>query len=252
LAIEMLAARLQATRSQTMILEKLIDAEKFAGLGQLAGNVAQQMNNPLTVILGYASLLEEAELGEQARKGVESILAEARRMRSTLESLSRITRPLGDQLAAVSVTELLADLEQLHRPEFLQRSIEFQLNVAPGLPRARCSAQQLRQAVLHCLQFAMSSVDQPGAAQDEERPKTIWLEASSEGNLVQIMVAHSGPKFLNPERAFDPLVPAQPGEETARLGLSLCSTILLDNNGRAAAVNMEPRGAAIILELQAA
>ena len=252
LGIEMLAARLQATRSQTMMMEKLIDAEKFAGLGQLAGTVTQQMNNPLTVILGYASLLEDAELDEQARKGVEAIQAEARRMRSTLESLSRIARSPGDQMAAVSVSELLTDLEQLHRPEFLQRSIEFQLNVLPGLPRARCSAHELRQAVLHCLQFAIAAVEQAGAAQTEEGPKTIRLEASSEGNLVQIVVAHSGPRFLNPERAFDPFVPAQPCENTTRLGLSLCATLLRDNNGRVAAVNMEPRGAAIILELQAA
>ena len=69
LPIEMLAARVQATRSQTMLFEKLIDSEKFAGLGQLAGNVTQQLNNPLTVILGYASLLEEtAALNQQDRK----------------------------------------------------------------------------------------------------------------------------------------------------------------------------------------
>jgi K+-sensing histidine kinase KdpD len=36
------------------------------------------------------------------------------------------------------------------------------------------------------------------------------------------------------------------------MGLSLCATILRDQNGRASAVNLQPRGAAIILELQAA
>ena len=36
------------------------------------------------------------------------------------------------------------------------------------------------------------------------------------------------------------------------MGLSLCATILRDQNGRASAVNLDPRGAAIILELQAA
>jgi len=255
LPIEMLAARLQATRSQTMMLEKLIDSEKFSALGQLAGNVTQQLNNPLTVILGYAALLDEdGSLGAQERKGVESILAEARRMRSTLESLSRIARNHGDERAAVSVAELLGDMEQLHRSEFLQRSIDFQMQIAPALPRVLCSAQQLRQAVLHCLQYAMVAVEsqQPGAITAREGPKAIRLEANSEGNLVQILVTHTGPGFLNPERAFDPYVPAQAGGETAGLGLSLCATILRDNNGRAAAVNLEPRGAAIILELRAA
>jgi len=250
LPIETLAARLQAVRSQTTMLEKLIDSEKFAGLGQLAGSVTQQLNNPLTVILGYASLLEEtAALDSHERKGIESILTEARRMRATLQSLSRVSWPQSDQLAAVSVTELLSDMEELHRPEFLHRSIEFRLNIALALPRVLCHAQQLRQAVLHCLQFAIEAVERQS---DASEPKTVRLEATSEGNLVQILIAHSGPGFLYPERAFDPFVPAQAAGETAGLGLSLCATILRDHNGRASAVNLEPRGAAIILELRAA
>ncbi len=253
LPIEMLAARLQATRSQTMMLEKLIDSEKFAGLGQLAANVTHQLNNPLTVILGYASLIEETvPPGAQERRGVESILTEARRMRSTLESLTRISRPQGEQLTAVSVGEMLVDMGHLYRSDFLQRSIEFRINIAPTLPRVLCSAQQLRQAVLHCLQYSIAAVENHGPAPVHEEPKTIRLEASSEGHLVQIMVAHSGPGFADPDRAFDPFTPAQISGENGGLGLSLCATILREHNGRASAVNLEPHGAAIILELRAA
>jgi signal transduction histidine kinase len=253
LPIEMLTARLQATRSQTMTFEKLIDSEKFAGLGQLASNVTHHLNNPLTVVLGYASLLEETvALDAPERRGVTSILTEARRMRSMLESLTRISRVQNDQLAAISVAELLADLEQLHRSELLQRSIEFQLNIAPALPRVLCSAHQLRQAVLHCLQYSIAAIENQGPASIPEGPKTIRMEATAEGNLVQILVAHSGPGFLDPERAFDPFTPTQIGGETVGLGLSLCATILRDHKGRASAVNLDPRGAAIILELRAA
>jgi signal transduction histidine kinase len=263
LPVEVLTARLQAARGQTMMLEKLIDSEKFAGVGQLAANVAEQLNNPLTVVLGYASLLDErTSLETTDRKAVEAILVEARRMKSTLDSLARVARHRSDQLTAVSVAELLADMEELHRPEFLQRSIDFRLSIAPALPMVLCHAQHLRHAVLHCLQFAIEAVDGshsiqgpisalPPAAPGAD-PKTIRLEATSEGNLVQILVAHSGPGFLQPDRAFDPYASAQPNGETAGLGLSLCATILRDHNGRASAINLEPRGAAIILELQAA
>lgn len=253
LPIEMLAARLQATRSQTMMFEKLIDSEKFAGLGQLAANVTHHLNNPLTVILGYASLLEETVApNAPERKGVESILTESRRMRSTLESLSRISRPQTDQLAAVSVSEMLADMGQLYRNDFLQRSIEFRMNIAPELPRVLCSSHQLRQAVLHCLQYSISAVENHGNDTAANQTRTIRLEASSEGQLVQIMVAHSGAGFASPERAFDPFAPGQVCGETGGLGLSLCATILRDHNGRASAVNLEPQGAAIVLELQTA
>jgi C4-dicarboxylate-specific signal transduction histidine kinase len=209
------------------------------------------LNNPLTVVLGYATLLEETSaLHSQDRKAVDSILAEARHMRSTLESLARIAQSLGDQQAAVSVTELLSDMGELHRSEFLSRSIEFRLNIAPALPRVRCSPHQLRQAVRHCLQFAMDAVENP--APQTEEPKTIRVEAASEGDRVQILVGHSGPSFPNPERAFDSFSAARAGAEPASLGLSLCATLLKDNNGRALAVNLEPKGAAIILELKAA
>ena len=251
LPIEMLVSRVQATRSQTLMFEKLADSEKFGHLGQLAAAVTQQLNNPLTVILGYASMLEgTAALEAQDRRAVEAILEESRRMRTTLDSLTRISRPQSDQLTAVSVAELLNDLGELHRQDFLLRSIEFRLSVAPSLPRALCSGQQLRQAVRHCLQFAMEAMEGPEA--DPDYPKIIRLEAASEGGVVQIMVAHSGPGFLDPERAFDPFVPPPSGSESAGINLSLCATILRDNDGRASAVNFEPRGAAIILELKAA
>jgi len=253
LPIEMLVSRLQATRSQTMLFEKLIDSERFAGLGQLAGNVTQQLNSPLTVILGFASLLQESDsLDAQDRKAIESIVNEARSIRSTLESLSRVSHAHSDQPAAISVSELLSDMEQLYRPEFLQRSIEFQVNVAPGMPRILCGAQQLRQALLHCLQYAIGAVERESPATAPRESKTIRLEAAREGSLVHISVTHSGPGFINPERAFDPFVPARAGGETAGMGLSLCATILRDQNGRVSAVNLQPHGAAIILELQAA
>jgi signal transduction histidine kinase len=255
LPVEMLTARLQAVRSQTIMLEKLIDSEKFAGLGQLANNVTHQLNNPLTVILGYASLLDESSsLTAQERKGVDAILTEARRMRTTLESLSRISRAQSDHQTSVSVSELLADMEELHRSEFLRRSIDFRLSIAPGLPRVLCNPQHLRQAVLHCLQFAIEAADRPepgGQGASEPETKFVRLEATAEAGMVQILVAHSGAGFLYPERAFDPFVPAQASGEIAGLGLGLCASILREHNGRASAVNLEPRGAAILLELQA-
>lgn len=245
--VEMLASRMQSMRSQTRMLEKLIDSEKFAGLGQLAGNVTQQLNNPLTVILGYAALLGEMpHLDAQERKGVETILSAARSMRSTMESLQRVARAPSGQLTVISIGEMLADMEQLHRSEFIQRSIEFRLDVSAGLPPVRAHAQQLRQAVLHCLQYAMDAV------QNIEGDRTVRVEARAEHGRVQIVVAHTGMGFEDPERAFDPFVPGLPGgSETAGLGLSLCATILRDNRGRASAMNMKPHGAAVVLELDA-
>ena len=107
------------------------------------------------------------------------------------------------------------------------------------------------------MQFAIEAADKPdqrihgikGGSDPDLR--SVRLEATTEGNMVQILVAHSGPHFLYPERAFDPFVPAQGAGEIAGLGLGLCASILREHNGHASAVNLEPRGAAILLELYA-
>jgi len=87
LPLEILAGRMQAARTQAMMLGKLIESERFAGVGQLATNVAHQLNNPLTVILGYSALLEESTPEGPARRGAEAIGTEARRMKGILERL---------------------------------------------------------------------------------------------------------------------------------------------------------------------
>jgi C4-dicarboxylate-specific signal transduction histidine kinase len=101
---------------------------------------------------------------------------------------------------------------------------------------------------LYCLQFAIEAVENS----DSPTEKSVRVEATAESDSVKILIAHSGPGFLHPTRAFDPFVPAQAAGETAGLGLSLCATILRENNGRISAMNFEPRGAGIVLELQAA
>ena len=247
--VEVLASRIQSARSQTMMLEKLVESEKFASLGQLASNVTWQLNNPLTVILGYASLLEAVENKEpQEIKAVEAILSEARNMRTILESLSRLSRNQPEEFSAVSVTELLNDIEQLHRSEFVHRSIDFRLRIAPGVPRVLGNAQQVRQAVLYCLQFAIEAVEGP----DSGSERSVQVDATSADEMVKIVISHTGPGFLHPNRTFDSFVPVAAAGETAGLGLNLCATILRENSGRISAKNLEPRGAALVLELQSA
>jgi len=249
LPIELLAAHLQAARSRTLLFEKLIDAEKFSGMGQLADGVTQKLNDPLTVLLGYASMLEESStLNAQDRAAASSILAAARRIRSMLESLSRLSNERDGLQTAVSVTELLTDVERLYRSGLMHRAIAFQIHAAQELPKVQCDAQQLRQAILQCLQYAICAVER----QTPETPKFVRLDAAYEAGLMRITVGHSGPWFPHPETALDPSASEPINEDPAQLELSLCAVILRKLNGRALAVNLQPCGAAIVLELKTA
>ena len=86
-----------------------------------------------------------------------------------------------------------------------------------------------------------------GRAWDQVRVSVAYTRLN-----VKIVVTHSGPAFHHPERAFEPYIPPAGGLDASTLGLTLCATILRDNEGSASAVNLGNHGAAILLELQAA
>lgn len=248
LPLEILAARLQAARTQAMMLGKLIDSERFAGVGQLASNVAQQLNNPLTVILGYSALLEESAGISNESRAAEAIGSEAKRMKSILARLSRFSRISTERFNSFAVADLISDIEQMHRTDFLRHSIEFRLAVQADMPAIFGNAHQIRQALLHCTQYAIDSVLRVGA----NKEKSIRIEASAsagEEARIQVVVGHSGPGFPYPDRAFDSLTSGLTGAESSGIGLSLAAAIVREHRGNIAAVNLQPTGAAIEIAL---
>jgi len=245
LPLEILAGRLQAARAQAMMLGKLIDSERFAGVGQLANNVAQQLNNPLTVILGYSALLEESTPVGNDRRGVEAIAVEARRMKTILDRLSRFSRLTTERFNSFSVADLITDIEQLLRTDFLRHSIEFRSTVQPELPNIFGNAHQIRQALMHAAQFAIETVQRIEPNQE----KSIRIEASVEDERIQILVAHSGQSFPHPDRVFDSFSTGFSGSDATGIGLSLCAAIVREHRGNILAINYEPTGAAILFDL---
>jgi len=245
LPLEILAGRVQIARAQSTMVGKLIDSERFAGLGQLASNVAQQLNNPLTVILGYSALLEESIQAGIERRGAEAISAEALRMKGILDRLARFSKLGAEHFHSFSIAELIGDVEQLLRTDFLRHSIEFRTAAEPGLPEIFGNAHQIRQALLHMVQFAIETVQRVGTTQ----ARSIRIEASLFEEMVRVVLTHSGAKFPYPDRVFDSFSTGFSGNESAGLGLSLCAAIVRDHRGLIQAVNHDPQGASIIIDL---
>ena len=248
LPLEILAGRLQAARAQALMLGKLIDSERSAGVGQLATNVAQQLNNPLTVILGYSALLEESIPESSDRRAAEAIAAEARRMKGILERLSRFSRLSNEKFSSFSIADLILDIEQLHRTDFLRHSIEFRATVATNLPPVFGNGHQIRQALMHAMQFAIDGAMRVSPNQE----KSIRIEAATpefEDGRIEILIAHSGHGFPHPDRAFDSLSSGFSSTEATGIGLSLCAAIVREHRGNISAINYQPTGAAILIDL---
>jgi C4-dicarboxylate-specific signal transduction histidine kinase len=169
-------------------------------------------------------------------------------MKAILARLSRFSRLSTERFNSFSVADLVADIEQMHRTDFLRHSIEFRLTVAPDIPPIFGNAHQIRQALLHATQYAIDSAMRVGPNVE----KSVRIEAGtshSEDGRVEVLIAHSGQGFAHPERAFESLSSGFAASETTGIGLSLSAAIVREHRGNITAVNYEPTGAGVILSL---
>jgi len=245
LPLELLAARVGAAREQQMLLRRVFQAERLAGLGQLAGGVAHELNNPLTVVTGYAELMTDNQGAIRDQALV--ILNEARRMKQIIDSLVRFRKASPVNRESLSLEGVLRDVEKLLGPDLETARVRWQLQVPQNLPEIRADGDQLRQVFLQVVKNAIASMD--GANGDLERRLTV--EAAADGHGVQITFSDNGPGFKNAARAFDPFYTTRDQGEGMGLGLSICYSIIREHGGEISAVNLLPRGAAVVIELPA-
>ncbi len=245
LPVQILAARIRSARALSLTIGKLIDIERSAGACQLSLRLSHQLHNPLTVILGYGALLEERMPTGLEHLAVQTILLEARNIRSTLDRLGHLSRHGSERYVEFSVEELMADAEQLHRPDFLRESIEFTLRAPTDLPKLYGNQHRIRQALMHVLQYAIEAV---GRVRGEAQ-KSIELEAEQQGESLRLVVRHSGARLAHPERVFHALDSGFEADVIIGIGLSLSAEILREYGGSIAATNLTPRGVCITLDI---
>ena len=248
-AIEALAAKLARTIENEAMAERLLRAEKLAGLGQLAGGVAHALNNPLTAVLGFAELINETSAEPRVRKDAGTIALEALKMKETVARLLEFWRPVTLSDEPVEMSALLGELAAACEGKLLERGVKLEmLSDGRGVPPVRGNRDRLRQMMEHLLNNSAQAI--AGAGHEEgDDPHAIRLTLSHDERALHIIVSDSGPGFKEPSRVFDPFYTTRGPEQGAGLGLSICYGIVREHGGEISAFNLHPHGAAVVIDL---
>lgn len=259
LPLELLMARIGAARDHAALVRRVAQSERLAGLGQLAGGVAHELNNPLQAVTGFAELLADDDESASS-KHANVILQEARRMKLIIDSLLRFRSASLMERLPVSVADLLADFQHLMRADLERAGVELQVEVREELPRVRADVERIRQALAEVVKHAIGAFE--GMRDGEAR--RIRIEAEEHPRMLHLVVSHNGRPFAEPARAFDPFFKARSGRDRGDggwlpdegppgagqgLGLSICYAIVREHGGAISAVNLHPAGAAVVIEL---
>jgi signal transduction histidine kinase len=251
LPLEALALKLGRVIENAALAERLLRAEKLAGLGLLAGGMAHALNNPLTAVLGFAELIADTTDEARVKSDAKMIVGEALRMRQTVDVLLEFWRPSKRSDEQVDVTELLQEVAGECREKLGNRGIRLVVQASEEMPIVRGSRDRLRQVLEHLLnnasQAVASAVD---FASGEEH--AIRLTVSQDSRMVNLIVSDTGPGFREPGRVFDPFYTTRQPGEGAGLGLTICYGVVREHGGEISAFNLHPHGAAVVVELPAA
>ncbi len=221
---ELKASIEELQRAQT----QLIQSAKLAAIGELAAGVAHELNNPLTSVLGFASLaLEETEADDPRLHPLQVVQKEALRARGIIRSLLDFARQSRPRMSPEDLNALLQQTVELvnHSAQKKQVHIKEQYD---ALPPVWVDADQMRQVFLNLINNAVQAMPQGGELVITSR----LMNSNGEQQQVSVSFRDTG-KGIPPEvlpRIFEPFFTTK--AEGTGLGLSVSYGIVERHRGR--------------------
>ena len=225
--------------------QQLRQTEKLSTIGKLVAGVAHELNNPLTSIIGYASLLQESNLPPDYLDDLQIIFRQAERARLIVRDLLTFARKINLETEPVDINEVIQTSLALMKPQLQSHNIQVTVSLDFGLPQTIADPHQLEQVFVNLITNAvqaMLTVPQLGQ---------LTLETKKSSNNVLISLTDNGPGI--PEdiinRVFDPFFSTKNVGDGTGLGLSICFGIISEHNGRIWIENSTANGATVFIKL---
>jgi len=145
--------------------QQLREAQKMEAVARLAGGVALDFNNSLTVIMGYADILQESQRHDpDIQEMAVQISESARRATNLTRQLSIFSQQHPSELQILNLNQILDNLFNIIK-HLLGDSVVLQWDLSPVLPDIQADPDLLQQAVIALVAYAKDSMPQAGRLQ---------------------------------------------------------------------------------------
>lgn len=169
-------------------------------------------------------------------------------MRETVQNLLNFGRPVTQIDETVDIAALVKGLAEECKEKLEDRGVHLMLQVEDELTRVRGDGERLREVLEHLLNNAAQAIA-VAVEQDAERAHEIRVSVSRDGQSLQMIVSDTGTGFEDPGRVFDPFHRSRQPSENTGVGLGICYGIVREHGGEINVFNLQPYGAAVVVEL---
>lgn len=225
----------QRTEEEAQGLEvQLAHMARLTIAGQMAAELAHELNQPLTAITTYAQtcrFLLETNAPDQRRvlEALDLVAAQAQRAGGIIRRVREFTRKTNPQKRRVDINRLIRDVIALANSEAVSAGAEITLQLADRLPSVQADDVQIQQVVMNLVCNSLDALREAG----QPGRRRVNIETAPEGSgRVRVKVCDNGPG-LSPEiidRLFDPFFSTK--SLGVGLGLAISRTIVEAHQGR--------------------
>ncbi len=212
---------------QLRVERRMLEIEKFAATGRLAGTIAHEVNNPMEAIKNSIYLLAGA-VKPEAQPVYEILKSETERVARIVRQMLGLYRT-GEQVGSVDVNSIAEDTLLLFSRQLQRNGITVTTELGK-LPVGTGSADQLRQVLSNLVVNARDSMPNGGTLKVRTRA-VLSPDGVHAWNRITIADTGSGipPELLS--TIFEPFVSTK-GEKGTGLGLWIVKGIIENHGGK--------------------
>ena len=226
----------QRTKELLAAKAEVAQGEKLASIGVLASGIAHELNNPLTGVLTFTSLMrKKAPEGSEDAEDLDLVIRETKRCASIIKRLLDFAREKVPVKGFYNLNQVIEDTVRfVERPASLQQ-IEISMNFDPLLPQAWGDADLIKQVILNLLVNAQQAIEGKGNITVQTRLVAAGPNAgSTDAPMVEVVVTDTGCGIpqANLQRIFDPFFTSKEVGKGTGLGLSVSYGIVKAHGGK--------------------
>ena len=252
LIVNILVNKAQAIeRERRELRSQLYHANKLVSVGELAGGVAHEINNPLAIIEAEAGIIKDMldpAMGFDAspdaiRKELDEIDKAVRRAKGVTQKILSFVRKTEPKLVESNVNLLLDEaVSGVKDQQFRVSGINLVKEYDENLPKIYVDPDLMRQVFLNLLNNASDAVGEGD---------TITLKTTAGENCVKITIADTGTGMAQDqiEKIFMPFYTTKEVGKGTGLGLLICLNIIEGFGGRIEVQSTPGEGSAFTMVL---
>jgi PAS domain S-box-containing protein len=222
---------------------QLVQASKMAALGELAGGLAHQLNNPLVGVQNFVQLLlSRMDPDDPNRNLAETVERAGKECSKIIRNLLRFSRESHHDFTEIDPARIIEDVLSLLEKQLTLSGVRIETDLSEELPVILGNETQLAQVFMNIIHNGAQAIDDSGTI-------TIRLRAGSDGKNVFVEIVDTGRGIPRNclDRIFEPFFTTK--EDGTGLGLSVAYGIVKNHGGSIHVESEEGKGSTFIVTL---